>query len=447
MRDGSSNRGSALPFPRMSEQEDLPLLQQGAFRRLTAARLTSRAAQYALNFALVLLVVEETGKAFYSSLLVLALVLPTTAAGIIAGALSDVFPKRLMMILGHSARATLCLIAVGDDLTTTGYFAMAVALSLATPLASAAEGATLPAIVIRPLLARANAISQATNGLAQLVGFGALTPVLLRLFGSPDALLIVCAGLFMLAAGNALFIGRVRSASQSEIGGDSSDPWYVAGWRALRSDPRIWRATLELTLISTSAIILGGLIPTYLQDVLELSVDVGAVVLVPGVLGVILGLRLAGFLAHRVRHSLLSSTGFLVYVVSLAGFASVSPTADFLAGYGPMSWLDSVDFAGFDGAAIVAAFWAIPLGFSFALVSVAAQTVLNDLLPLRLQGRAQATQSAFAALAASLPVLLAGAAADVVGVAPVIGSVAVGTALIAAIRPGALQGQPALAAR
>ncbi|MFQ5380684.1 MAG: MFS transporter [Dehalococcoidia bacterium] len=431
----------------MSEAEPASLLQQRSFRRLTAARLTSRIAQYSLNFALVLLVVEATGRAFFSSLLVLALVLPTTGAGLVSGALADVFPRRLLMITGHVLRAILCFAVVGDDLGAPSYFTLAVLLSMTTPIATAAEGATLPAIVDRPLLARANAISQATNGLAQVAGFGIVTPVLLRVFGSADALFLACGVLFLLAAVNALLIGRVRSPAQSEIGRDGGDPWYVAGWRALRSDPRTWRATLELTLISTSAIILAGLVPAYLQDVLGLSVDIGVVALVPGVIGVGFGLRLAGFLARRVRHSVLSSTGFLIYVVSLLGLSAVNPSSDFLAGYGPLSWLDSIDIGGFDGAAVLASVWVVPLGFSFALVSVAAQTVLNDLLPLRLQGRAQATQTVFAALAASAPVLIGGAVADVVGVAPVMAAVAVVTAIIAAARPGSISGQVALAAR
>jgi len=430
----------------MSEAEATPLLQQRSFRRLTAARLTSRTAQYALNLALVLLVVEATGRAFFSSLLVLALVLPTTGAGLVSGALADVFPRRMLMITGHSLRAVLCFAIVGDDMGAPAYFTVAVLLSLTTPIATAAEGATLPAIVARPLLARANAISQATNGLAQFIGFGIVTPVLLRAFGSADALFVACGVLFLAAGVNALLIGRVRSPRQSEIGGDEGHPWYVAGWRALRSDSRTWRATLELTLISTSAIILAGLVPAYLQDVLGLPVDVGVVALVPGVIGVGFGLRLAGFLARRVRHSILSSTGFLIYIVSLLGLSAVNPTSAFVAGYGPLSWLDSIHVGGFDGAAVIASAWTAPLGFSFALVSVAAQTVLNDLLPLSLQGRAQATQTALAAVAASAPVLVAGAVADIVGVAPVMAAVAVATALIAALRPGSVSGRMALAA-
>ncbi len=90
--------------------------------------------------------------------------------------------------------------------------------------------------------------------------------------------------------------------------------------------------------------------------------------------------------------------------------------AEFLGGYGAFSWLDRWSVGSFDGGALLALILVFPLGFAFAVVSVAGQTVLNDRIPLHLQGRAGATQAAMAAVASSLPVLAAGALADVVGV-------------------------------
>lgn len=90
-------------------QVSLPLLQQRPFRMLSFTRFFSRVAQYGLNFDLVLLINEETGKAFLSSLLVLALVVPSTVAGIVAGTAADVFPKRALVFLGDMARAAFCV--------------------------------------------------------------------------------------------------------------------------------------------------------------------------------------------------------------------------------------------------------------------------------------------------------------------------------------------------
>ena len=78
-----------------------------------------------------------------------------------------------------------------------------------------------------------------------------------------------------------------------------------------------------------------------------------------------------------------------------------------------------------------------PLGFAYAVVSVSAQTIVNDRVPMYLQGRVLATQGAMAAVASSAPVLVAGALSDVAGVKLVMAlvSVAIGVAAVANIRP------------
>jgi MFS family permease len=87
-----------------------------------------------------------------------------------------------------------------------------------------------------------------------------------------------------------------------------------------------------------------------------------------------------------------------------------------------------------------------PLGFSFAVATVAGQTVINDLVPLHLQGRVQSTQAAMAGLASSVPVLAAGAMADLVGVNAVIAVVAalIGIAAVMNLRGRRERAAPAL---
>lgn len=412
-------------MPIDSADSVLPLLQQRPFRMLSYTRFFSRVAQNAISFGLVLLINEETGKAFLSSLLVLALVVPSTIAGIVAGTAADTLPKRLLVFGGDLARAAICLYFLRDSGGIASYYVVAVLLATATQFAASAEGAILPAIVERAAYAKANAISHAVGGAAQLVGLGLLTPLVLRVFDSPRTLFGICAGLFALAAVQAAFIGRTSSPRRQEIGG--SEPggrWWLTGWRAMRSDRLVMRASIELTLISTALIILSGLIPKYIEDVLGLPVDIGAIILTPAALGVVLGLRIASFLSHRVPHAFLSTAGFLSFTVLLAMLAFVNKEADFLGGYGVFSWLNDIRIGKFDGGGVIAMAVVAPLGFSFAIVSVAAQTVIDGRVPLHLRGRVGATQAAMSALAASLPVLAAGGLADLIGIPPVIAMVA-----------------------
>lgn len=406
-------------------ESPLPLLKRRSFRMYSYARFFSRVAQNAVNFTLVLLIVEETGLAAMSSLLVLALVIPSTAAGIVAGAAADRFPKRLLSSLGDAARGGICVLFAGSTDNVALFYVVAIVLSSATQFATAAQGAMGPLIVDRSELTQANAINQAVGGAAQIVGLGILTPVVLRLFGSPELLFWIAAGLFFLASIQALLIGHVRRPDAVEVGDLGEGGFWTVGWRAMRRDAAVWQAAVELTLISTAIIILGGLLPTYIEDVLDLPVDVGALILSPAAGGVALGLRVASFLSRRLPHAVLSTTGFMLFVTMLFAIAFVDPLAEFLAGYGVLSWLDDVNISRFDGGGVVAMGLAFPLGFAYATVAVAANTVINDRIALHLQGRVQAAQGAMSALAASLPVLLAGFLADILTVVPVMAGVAV----------------------
>ncbi len=423
------------------------LLQQLQFRRLSFSRFLSRIPQNALNLALVLLVLDATGKAFFTSLLVLALVVPMMIAGIVAGVAADAIPRRLIVALGNVGRAAVCvgfIVQPGGDGTL---YVIAVLLALFAPFVAAAEGSILPSIVTRGELARANAIGQAVGGAAQIVGFAVLTPVVLRVFERADVLFGIAAAFFVIAAVEAVRIGPVaRTREEADVfaapdpsglavipdpAGPASQEgasWWQAGWRAMRRDPAVFKAAIELTLITMMLIILGGLIPTYIRDVLELPFEIGALVLTPAGIGLVVGLRVAGPLAHRVPHGLLSSVGFTLFTGLLLALAFVNEEASFLAGYGAFAWLNDVNLGDFDGGALLAIALVLPLGFAFAIVSVAAQTVLNDRVPLALQGRVVATQGAMAALAASLPVLGAGALGDWLGVQPVMAILAVSIA-------------------
>jgi MFS family permease len=422
------------------------LLARRSFRTYSYARFFSRAAQNAVNFALVLLIVEETDLAAMSSLLVVALVIPSTVAGVIAGAAADRFPKRLLSSLGDLARGAICILFAGTSGNIAWFYVVAVLLSSATQFTTAAQGAMGPLIVERHELTQANAINTAVGGVAQLVGLGLLTPVALRLFDSPTLLFWVAAAMFFIPAVQIWFVGRVRSVEEVEVGDPTEGSFWTTGWRAIQRDPAVRQAVIELTLISTAITILGGLIPTYIQDVLDMPVDLGALILSPAAVGIALGLRVASFLARRLPHAVLSTTGFVVFVVMLFGLAFVDPASRFLSGYGAFEWLDSVDVGGFDGGGVLAMTFSLPMGFAFATVTVAANTVMNDRVPLQLQGRVQAAQAAMAALVAAGPVLVAGLLADLLTVVPVIAGVSVALALTAFLNQRALNRKAAAAA-
>ena len=109
------------------------LLQQIPFRRLSSSRFFARIAQNGLNLALVLLVLDATGKAFYTSLLVLALVVPMMIAGVIAGVAADAIPRRLIVALGNLARAAVCVAFIVDPGGAGTLYVIAALFALCAP--------------------------------------------------------------------------------------------------------------------------------------------------------------------------------------------------------------------------------------------------------------------------------------------------------------------------
>ena len=72
--------------------EDRRLLGNDKFRRLLQARLAGQTAQNAMFYALLILLVEESGSSIHSTLLVVALTLPSIILGIPGGTLPACCP-------------------------------------------------------------------------------------------------------------------------------------------------------------------------------------------------------------------------------------------------------------------------------------------------------------------------------------------------------------------
>jgi MFS family permease len=76
---------------------------------------------------------------------------------------------------------------------------------------------------------------------------------------------------------------------------------------------------------------------------------------------------------------------------------------------------------------------AIPLGFAFTLLSIAARVVMNEEVPPETQGRVFAVQMALGDLCSLPPLLAAGIAADAVGERPALLVAAISTMVIVAV--------------
>jgi Na+/melibiose symporter-like transporter len=92
------------------------LFENEAYRRLWLAKLLSHIPVNAVVYTMLILVVEATGKSFFSSLFVVAYIAPTALLGTISGVLVDRAPKALVLAGTNAVRAGLCvLLALSAD--------------------------------------------------------------------------------------------------------------------------------------------------------------------------------------------------------------------------------------------------------------------------------------------------------------------------------------------
>lgn len=176
----------------------LALLRNRSFLMFWLAAATAHVGDFFNTLALVKLFSQDPDRlGFYTSLVVVANMLPTLLLGPVAGTLADRLPRRAIMVCADVVRAALMfsMIFVHDPLALIGLdFAAAVATAFFSP----ASSALLPNLVRREELVTAGSLNVMTQRLAMLFGNG-LGAVLLVLVG-PAGVFAINGGLFLASA-------------------------------------------------------------------------------------------------------------------------------------------------------------------------------------------------------------------------------------------------------
>ena len=397
-------------------QQDAGLLNNLKFRRLIQSRLFGQTASNAMIYALLILLVTENGSSIHSTLLVVALTIPSILLGIPGGTLADTLPRRFTLTLGYLARAgvAFALFYYSGDLLYI--YIIVLVHSAIGQVFGPAEAATVPALVRRDQLSSANSLMMFTLILGQIAGMVVLAPILIKMIG-PDAVFIVCALFFLVATYIVGWLASGFTRAQDER--PPSIGFMEAtreGFRIIRTNRHAYLAMLYLvTAVSLSKVLI-ILLPNYTEDVLNIEPEDTVFVAAPAAIGAGLGLLLVPLAARFLGAWRVVAFGFIVFLAVLVGLGFVIYVRDFL--------LENFDFGiafveeevGVSSVITVTMLLAIPLGFAFTLVNVAARVVMNEQAPPEAQGRVFAVQMAIGDTLTLLPLLLVGIVADVVGV-------------------------------
>jgi len=410
--EGDASMVRAEPSPRLTANL--------RFRRFWAGRLFANTAQNAILLALLVTVVNRTGSTIHSSLLVLSFIVPAAALGVIGGVAVDHLPRRGVIVCSCLLRALLCVGFLRSNESVWMIYGVNLALSAVTQFSGPAESAVVPQLVPQEQIASATALLNIGIILAQIAGTVILAPLFLKTVG-PDPLFVLTIVLFLAAAFSYARMPRLARPPKGWMR-EHAEPRYrglraSAGesWRLLRSNRSVFLAGVQNTLVTTTIVVLVSVLPNYTRQVLHLSAENAVFVFAPAALGVAAGNWLVPKLARGRGKSLLGGIGFALFLLCLIGLGLGDPLVHAMKHRGVFGPLGHAAPGFFYSTAAFSALMAAPLGFTYAVVLVAARLITYEHVPAHMQGRIFAFQGVLSSLASIVPLLLVGAASALFG--------------------------------
>ncbi|MEX0684312.1 MAG: MFS transporter [Dehalococcoidia bacterium] len=397
-------------------EDDVQLLKNSQFRRLLEARLVGQTAQNAMIYALLILLVKDSGSAIHSTLLIVALTIPAIVLGIPGGTIADALPRRFTLTLGYLARAGVAgaLFYYSGDL----FYIYVIVLIHSTigQFFGPAEAATVPAIVRPDQLSTANSLMMLVLMLGQIAGMVVIAPILIKLV-SADAVFIVAAALYLVATYIVGWLAtdftRAQDEKRPSIGFMEATK---EGFRILRTNRKAYLAVVYVTTGLALSRMLIVLLPKYTRDVLDIAAEDTVYVAAPAAIGAGIGLLVVPIFTRLFGAWRVAAGAFYIFVLGLVALGLVVYVRDFIT--------ENLDFGisfledNFSLASVITVtmLLAIPLGLSFTVLSVSSRVVMNEQAPPEAQGRIFAMQMALGDALSLIPLLVVGVMADVVGV-------------------------------
>ncbi|MBI2724109.1 MAG: MFS transporter [Chloroflexi bacterium] len=407
------------------------LFENEAYRRLWLARLLSHIPASAVVYTMLILIVDATGRSFFSSLFVVAYIAPTAFLGTVSGTLVDRMPKGIVLAGANAVNAALCVLLAISTGNVVAIYVIAVLFAVAGQFSGPANGAALPMVVPAADLTAANSLNNLGGLLGQIVGLVVLPAVFLKTVGAPP-LAIVSGVLFAASAFNFFLVkglGGAVTAMPASI--EETRERFAEAWHRLAQDSVSYISLVIVILANTTGLVVTTLLPRFSSRVLGVSTENIIFLAVPAMAGIWAALRFARLLSGRLSPWWSIGAPFAAMVAGVGLLAFVRPFADAVTSVNPGGMFDPGPFGDGSARIMVTALLGAAIAFAFTLVNVVGRSIVNERMPREMQGRVFAGQSVLTNLASIPPILLTGVLADIVGIAPVFVLIAVAAAVLA----------------
>lgn len=385
----------------------LDLFRNTNFVKIWIAQLSSQLAAHLLNFALIIRIFELTEKTSYAniavSLLILAFGVPSIIFAVLAGAYVDHLDRKKVLVVTNIVRAVLVLFFLVFETNLVFVYVMVFVISVLSQFFTPAESAALPRLVTKKQFVAANSLFLFTLYSSFILGYSLAGPIISA--GGANSVYWVTSAAFLLAA---LLSAGLPKLAPKELGLNFKAINHQVFVTIRQTTYKIWKTpmlsfpianlTIGQMIIGIIAVVAPGLaIVLFNQNLAQVSVKL----IIPAALGMVVGAIAVGQFFKNFHKAKVINVGIVIAVISLVSIGFVDRLKNF-----PF----------YDWIVISIAF---VLGLANALVSVSAQTLLQEHSTDEERGKIFGTLNMMMNLAASLPVLLAGVTADLISPASV----------------------------
>ena len=430
---GSAGAGDAPPAGALT------VFRNGAFLRLWLSQAATQVGGNMVLYGLTVIVVNSTRSNTAVSFLILSFLVPAVAFSAVAGVYVDRIDRRVILVATNLLRgaAFVALYLVGTNFALI--LALNVTVSTITVFFAPAEAAMIPVLLPRSQLLAANGIFTLTLNAAFALGFALLGPLVVNV-ASPEALILVVAGLYGLAAvfcftlppsppGNDHDDARrlgVAMVGETERAVSSTLAQLREGLAFIRSNRTIGWSLLYLGITASLVGVLGVLGPDFAQSALGLDAKDFAVVVLPLGFGIVTGILLLNAYGRYLPRRRVIEVGLIVLGILIAALAMAGPISRLLQRADGPGGFDLGGVTSLLAVVVVIAFFA---GIAYGFVAIPSQTQLQEDLPEDVRGRVFGVLNMLVSVASFLPIIVVGPISDLIGTTAVIVVVAIAVLL------------------
>ncbi|HEY8862567.1 MAG TPA: MFS transporter [Candidatus Dormibacteraeota bacterium] len=410
------------------------VMRHTAFRNIWFAQLAAQLADKFLLFSLIILAYKISGGSTPVAITLLTYTVPAVLFAPPAGVIADRYDrKQIMMWCNFGRAAVVALIPLAALVPgLRGEFGhlllITLVFSAVGQLFGPAEAAVIPTILPRSALITANSMALLTMVLTLVVG-GALAPIVSRFdLYAP----YWCAVVLLIIGGTLIFasdipqLQRTTEPPVAESRNRFHNMWIdlKEGIDALRASRGLLLAFGQVSIAVLVLFMLFALAPAYVSRVIGIAAQDTYVILGPATGGAILSAVLLGQFVRNIDRSRLLAGSLLANGFTMLGLAAV-----------PQAMAHFPDLQVHNR--ITAAAFSFLLGVEFGAIMIPAITYLMESTSDEIRGRIFALLYMVINGVTAVPVLVAAALADTIGIARVIGGLGVlliggGVAIIAA---------------